>query len=163
VAVDGSIACQSSSTGEPGWVADEVDLPVELIRELRVIPSYYLRYYYCRDEVLQEQLGGRSRAEEVMEIERRLLEMYRDPKLDEKPKLLEERGGAFYSEAAAAAHRLAPFGYGRRAVVNVRNAGRCPTSPPTRSSRYRRGSTGPGHIRCPGVAPARACGVWSRP
>ena len=31
----------------------------------------------------------------------RLLEMYRDPTLDEKPALLAERGGAFYSEAAA--------------------------------------------------------------
>ena len=37
-----------------------------------------------------------------MEIEAGLLELYRDPSLAEKPKLLEERGGAFYSEAAAA-------------------------------------------------------------
>ena len=36
-----------------------------------------------------------------MEIERGLLEMYADPALDVKPKLLEERGGAFYSEASA--------------------------------------------------------------
>jgi len=32
-----------------------------------------------------------------MEIERGLLEMYADLQLDTKPKLLEERGGAFYS------------------------------------------------------------------
>src|SRR6202007_1460258 len=36
----------------------------------------------------------------VAKIERELLEMYRDPALNEKPKLLEQRGGAFYSEAA---------------------------------------------------------------
>ena len=44
---------------------------------------------------------GKPRAQEVMEIERGLLEMYRDPALEVKPKLLEERGGAFYSEASA--------------------------------------------------------------
>ena len=36
-----------------------------------------------------------------MEIEAELLEMYKDPALDVKPKLLEQRGGAFYFEAAA--------------------------------------------------------------
>jgi 6-phospho-beta-glucosidase len=101
VAVDGVDRLPELLDRDPAWAADEVGLPLELIRELRAIPSYYLRYYYCRDEVLQEQLRGRSRAEEVMEIEKELLEMYRDPALNEKPKLLEQRGGAFYSEAAA--------------------------------------------------------------
>ncbi len=32
-----------------------------------------------------------------MEIESRLLEMYRDPTLNEKPALLADRGGAYYS------------------------------------------------------------------
>ena len=36
----------------------------------------------------------------MAEIERELLELYRDPTLTTKPKLLERRGGAFYSEAA---------------------------------------------------------------
>ena len=36
-----------------------------------------------------------------MDIETQLLEMYADPTLDTKPELLENRGGAFYSEAAA--------------------------------------------------------------
>ena len=44
---------------------------------------------------------GPTRAEEVMEIERELLSMYADPSLDTKPELLEQRGGAYYSEAAA--------------------------------------------------------------
>ena len=129
VAVDGMDRLPELIDGEPGWVADEVGLPVELIRELRVIPSYYLRYYYCRDEVLQDQLSGRSRAQEVMEIERRLLEMYRDPKLDEKPKLLEERGGAFYSEAAAQLIASLHSDTGDVQVVNVRNCGALPDLP----------------------------------
>jgi 6-phospho-beta-glucosidase len=37
----------------------------------------------------------------VIDIEGRLLELYRDPALHEKPALLADRGGAFYSEAAA--------------------------------------------------------------
>jgi len=40
------------------------------------------------------------RAARVAEIERELLELYRDPALTEKPALLEQRGGAYYSEAA---------------------------------------------------------------
>ena len=84
-------------------ISREIGIPASLIRLLEAIPSYYLRYYYCSDQVLAEQLSGakRSRAEEVIEIEETLLRMYQDPGLDEKPALLMQRGGAYYSEAAA--------------------------------------------------------------
>lgn len=36
----------------------------------------------------------------VKETEGRLFELYKDPKLDYKPKELEERGGTHYSDAA---------------------------------------------------------------
>ena len=104
-------------------LADEVGLPAGLLRELAAIPSYYLRYYYCRDEVLAEQLAGRPRADDVMEIERGLLELYRDPNLNEKPELLERRGGAFYSEAAAQLIESLHCDTGDIQVVNVRNEG----------------------------------------
>ncbi len=81
-------------------LAAEVELPRRLLDELGAIPSYYLRYFYAHDEVLAEQLEGVPRAVVVAEIERELLDMYRDPSLAEKPALLERRGGAFYSEAA---------------------------------------------------------------
>jgi 6-phospho-beta-glucosidase len=103
--------------------------PPELIRMLRAIPSPYLHYYYLPSEVLEHQRTHRSRAEEVMEIEAGLLELYRDPALDEKPKLLEQRGGAFYSEAAAALVASLHAGTGDRQVVNVRNAGAIPNLP----------------------------------
>ena len=64
-----------------------------------------------------------------MEIEAGLLELYRDPTLDEKPKLLEERGGAFYSEAAAALVASLHAGTGDVQVVNVRNGGAIPGLP----------------------------------
>jgi 6-phospho-beta-glucosidase len=81
-------------------LAAENELPPQLVEELGVMPSYYLHYFYAHDAVLAEQRDGVPRAAEVAEIERRLLEMYRDPTLTTKPALLEQRGGAFYSEAA---------------------------------------------------------------
>jgi 6-phospho-beta-glucosidase len=87
------------------------------------VPSYYLRYYYAFEEVLAEQRGGHHRAEEVMELERRLLKMYADPTLDTKPALLNDRGGAFYSEAAAQLLASLHDGAGDVQVVDVRNDG----------------------------------------
>jgi 6-phospho-beta-glucosidase len=101
----------------------EVDMPAELISLLRSVPSYYLRYYYFTGDVLEEQKHHRTRAEEVMEIEAGLLEMYRDPNLAEKPELLERRGGAYYSEAAAQLITSLHDGTGDVQVVNVRNDG----------------------------------------
>ena len=81
-------------------IAEQAALPLRLLEELGVVPSSYLQYFYRHDAILGEQLDGTPRAEVVAEIERGLLELYRDPQLNEKPALLEQRGGAFYSEAA---------------------------------------------------------------
>jgi 6-phospho-beta-glucosidase len=81
-------------------LAEDLGLRRELLDELGAIPSYYLRYFYAHDEVLDEQREGVPRAARVAEIERELLALYRDETLDQKPALLEQRGGAFYSEAA---------------------------------------------------------------
>jgi 6-phospho-beta-glucosidase len=112
-------------------IASDVGLPADLIRLLRAVPSYYLRYFYAADEVLREQLSGskRSRAAEVMEIERGLLEMYRDPKLAEKPALLERRGGAYYSEAAAQLIASLNSNTMDEQVVDIRNDGALPELP----------------------------------
>ena len=107
-------------------VADETDMPADLIRDIGAIPSYYLHYYYLTDRVLEQQRTGKTRAEEVMEIEAGLIELYKDPTLDTKPKLLEERGGAFYSDAAAALVASLHAGTGDVQVVNVRNDGAIP-------------------------------------
>jgi 6-phospho-beta-glucosidase len=92
-----------------------------LIDELGVIPSYYLHYFYGHDRVLAEQLDGIPRATTVAEIERELLELYKDPQLVEKPPLLEQRGGAFYSEAAIGLVGALASDSGERHVVDVRN------------------------------------------
>ena len=49
--------------------------------------------------------------------------MYRDPNLVEKPALLEQRGGAFYSEAALGLVASLVSGDGAVHEVDVRNAG----------------------------------------
>jgi 6-phospho-beta-glucosidase len=112
-------------------LAAHVGVPVAVVRALRAIPSYYLHYYYDYDAVLREQRSGHGsvRAHEVMEIEARLLEMYRDPALAEKPALLEQRGGAYYSEAAAQLIASLHDGRGDVQVVDIRNDGALPDLP----------------------------------
>lgn len=127
VEVDGVDRLPEMLTGtELAELADEVGVPAELIQTLGAIPSYYLHYFYCTDEELDDQRHGPHRAEKVMEIERELLTMYADPALDHKPALLEQRGGAYYSEAAAALVTSLLTGDGAHHYVNVRNAGLIP-------------------------------------
>jgi 6-phospho-beta-glucosidase len=128
VRVDGDDVLHSILQERPEVAAAE-EMPVELMRLLGAVPSYYLRYYYFTDRVLEEQRTQPSRAEEVMAIERGLLELYRDPKLDTKPKLLEQRGGAFYSEAAAQLIASLAGDVGDVQIVDVRNDGALPDLP----------------------------------
>jgi len=104
-------------------LAERIDFPAPVLERLGVIPSYYLRYFYFHDEILEEQRNGKPRATEVAEIERELLELYRDPSLNTKPALLERRGGAYYSEAATQLVAALATGSGDVQVVDVRNGG----------------------------------------
>jgi 6-phospho-beta-glucosidase len=104
-------------------LAKEIELPRRLLDELRAIPSYYLRYFYAEREVVCEQRTEPPRARVVAEIERQLLELYSDPSLTEKPALLEQRGGAFYSDAAVALVASLSDDSGDVQIVDVRNEG----------------------------------------
>jgi 6-phospho-beta-glucosidase len=104
-------------------LAQEIGLPRALLDRLGAIPSYYLRYFYAEREVVDEQRVEPPRAEVVADIERRLLELYRDPSLVDKPALLEQRGGAFYSDAAVALVASLSSDTGDVQVVDVRNHG----------------------------------------
>jgi 6-phospho-beta-glucosidase len=103
--------------------AHEIGLSRGLIEALGAIPSYYLRYFYAEREVVQEQRMTTPRAQVVAQIERRLLELYRDPSVSEKPALLDKRGGAFYSEAAVRLVASLLDDRGDVQVVDVRNRG----------------------------------------
>jgi 6-phospho-beta-glucosidase len=107
-------------------IAVHTGLPLAVTRAVGAVPSYYLRYYWAHDEVVEEERGRETRAQAVAEIERQLLEMYADPALDTKPELLTHRGGAFYSEAAVALLASLVTDAGDRQVVNVRNNGTLP-------------------------------------
>ncbi|ESP97445.1 putative 6-phospho-beta-glucosidase [Streptomyces sp. ADI96-15] len=111
-------------------IAADLHLPRPLLERLGVVPSYYLRYFYAHDVVVDELRAGPSRAEKVAAMERELLELYADPALDEKPELLSQRGGAFYSEAAVdLAAALLGRGGSPLQVVNARNDGTLPFLP----------------------------------
>ena len=136
-------------------LAEQVELPLRLLAELGAVPSYYLHYFYRHDQVLDEQRDGVPRAAAVAEIERELLELYRDPSLAEKPPLLERRGGAFYSEAATGLVGSIVSGDGAVHVVDVRNegtvAGLAPDDVVELPARV--GSSGPEPLPQPPLAP----------
>lgn len=123
VRVDGEDVLADLMSAHGDEIAQDSGLSRRLLDELGVIPSYYLHYFYSHDAVLAEQLVGVPRATTVAEIERELLEMYRDPNLVEKPALLEKRGGAFYSEAAIGLVGALAADTGEPHVVDVRNNG----------------------------------------
>jgi 6-phospho-beta-glucosidase len=129
VRVDGVERLPEILDADGAAIAADVELPLALMRDLGAIPSYYLRYYYAEREVVAEQGSRPTRAEEVMAIEKELIDLYRDPALAEKPALLERRGGAYYSEAAAQLVASLHDGAGDVQVVDVRNGTALPDLP----------------------------------
>lgn len=95
------------------------------LNSLKAIPSYYLSYYYMTDDMLAEQKEAAattgSRAEVVKRVEEELFELYRNVELKEKPKQLEQRGGAYYSEAAVLLMRSIYNDSRDIQTLNVRN------------------------------------------
>ena len=104
-------------------LAAEVELPPAVLVSQSAVPSYYLRYFYCHDQVVREARDAPTRGERVAAIEAELLGMYADPALSTKPDLLAQRGGAFYSEAAVGLIGSLTSGDGGTHAVNVRNRG----------------------------------------
>lgn len=74
------------------------------IRALGVLTCPYHNYYYKHRDMLEKQHKEAkeqgTRAEVVLKLESELFELYQDENLAIKPPQLEERGGAYYSEAA---------------------------------------------------------------
>ncbi|WP_263707022.1 6-phospho-beta-glucosidase [Shouchella tritolerans] len=76
----------------------------EFVRALQLLPNPYHMYYFQKEEVLKRDLAAfkehGTRAQIVKQVEESLFLTYENPALAEKPKELEQRGGAYYSEAA---------------------------------------------------------------
>ncbi|MGL4980708.1 MAG: 6-phospho-beta-glucosidase, partial [Fusobacteriaceae bacterium] len=97
------------------------------IMEVGMMPSPYHKYYYMSDDMLEKQIkdyaGNKTRAEFVKEVEEKLFELYKDPDLSEKPKELEKRGGAYYSDAACELINSIYNNSKKLMVVNIQNNG----------------------------------------
>lgn len=113
------------------WNADpEPEWDVRTVEALGMIPNYYLQYYYYTDRKLAAQQGWPpSRAEEVMAVERDLMQQYADPALVEPPADLMKRGGAYYSTVATQLLHAHYNDTGETHVVNVRHGGAVPGWP----------------------------------
>ncbi len=102
----------------------DLDYPRGFLKALGMIPSSYCRYYYMPDQMMAElRRKPRTRAQEVMEIEDRLMDYYRDAANVVKPLLLSERGGAWYSRIAVDVMAALGSAEPRRVIVNMLNRG----------------------------------------
>ncbi|SDM46893.1 6-phospho-beta-glucosidase [Sediminibacillus halophilus] len=117
------------TSGESMTMKNIVDLgwEPEFIQALQILPCPYHRYYYQTDKMLaqekKEANEAGSRAEVVQQLEKELFELYSDPELAIKPPQLEERGGAYYSDAACSLIDSIYNNRGDIQPVNTRNNG----------------------------------------
>jgi 6-phospho-beta-glucosidase len=110
--------------------APDPDWDPRTIASLRMIPNYYLRYYYDTPHKLAEQARWPpSRAEQVMAIEEDLLRQYAEPDRAEPPAGLMARGGAYYSTLATQLLNAHYNDLGEVQVVNVPHRGAAPGWP----------------------------------
>ncbi|MCX6065598.1 MAG: 6-phospho-beta-glucosidase, partial [Chloroflexi bacterium] len=108
---------QLKTENHPEWDARTIEV-------LRMIPNPYLQYFYHTDKKLKAQESWPpSRAEEVIEVEKVLLQAYADPNLKEPPAELMKRGGAYYSTVATQLLNAHFNDLGETHVVNLRNNG----------------------------------------
>ncbi|QAR34812.1 6-phospho-beta-glucosidase [Latilactobacillus curvatus] len=105
----------------------------EQLQQMNMIPCGYHRYYYRAEEMLKhgltEYATEGTRAQQVKIIEHELFELYKDPDLDYKPKQLEQRGGAYYSDAACETIASIYANKNTEIVVSTRNNGAVPDLP----------------------------------
>ncbi|MDR0426724.1 MAG: 6-phospho-beta-glucosidase [Clostridiales bacterium] len=99
----------------------------ELLQTVGGIPSTYMEYYYYPQKKLETLLKEPlSRGEVCQKLEETLLKQYQEPSLNVKPKELEARGGAFYSEVAVGVLEAIENDTKSAQVVNVKNRGALP-------------------------------------
>jgi 6-phospho-beta-glucosidase len=102
----------------------------DLIKALRLIPSGYMQYYFHRDRMVKRYLErGKTRGEEVLEIEKEVFAAYADPNQVTKPEVLARRGGGGYAGIALGVIDAIHNDTGRVFVVNTLNRGASPYLP----------------------------------
>src|SRR5690625_327137 len=110
-----------------------LDWDTEFLQSLGAIPSGYHKYYYQQDDILRKQImeydNNQTRADYVQQVEKELFELYSNEAVQEKPKILEKRGGAYYSEAAINLIKSIHLNEKKIHTLNVKNNGTIPCLP----------------------------------
>jgi 6-phospho-beta-glucosidase len=107
----------------------EITNTLRIFEETGMLPSPYLQYYYFTQEIIRhQQESGRTRAQEVMEIEKGLLKEYEQVARGRKS-LESRRGGQWHADMMVG--MLAAIANDTREVyiVNVPNHGALPELP----------------------------------
>ena len=103
----------------------------QLIKDISMLPSPYLQYYYFEKEMLEKQqeeykLNRKTRASIVEEVNKTLFKKYANPEIDIKPPELSERGGSLYSQAAFNVMEALVSDEPTELAVNYPNSGKMP-------------------------------------
>jgi 6-phospho-beta-glucosidase len=102
----------------------------ELIKNLGVIPSPYLQYFFHRRATVEEaRRKEHTRGETVQALEAEIFAAYADPAQVTRPEALAKRGGGGYSEIALEVIDAIHNNRGRRIIVNWANRGAVPSLP----------------------------------
>ena len=120
---------QMINDGNKESLKNIVDIPwsSEFLKGYGYLGIGYLRYYLQKQQMLEhcqeDAAAHKSRAQVVKQVEKDLFEKYKDENLDVKPKELEQRGGAYYSDAACNLISSLYNGTGDIQVVDTLNQG----------------------------------------
>ena len=137
-------------------------MSIEDLRALRLIPSWYVRFFYFTQQVLAEdQASATTKADRDVAAEERLSVIYRTTGYDDEARqILGAKGGANYYENVLAAIDAIANDTGDVIVADVRNDGAIPDCHATPAWRCPRGSTGGRRPRCRSrTCPYRSCGL----
>lgn len=107
----------------------EIRNTLRILDETGMLPSPYLQYYYFTQEILQRQKeSGRTRAQEVSEIERGLLQEYREVAQGGRS-LRARRGGKWHADMMVGVVDAIANDIRKVSIVNVPNRGSLPELP----------------------------------
>lgn len=119
-----------------GVTPEEVDGPgwwrvIRLFRLLRVIPSLYMQYFLCHEEVLGEmRAAGKTRAEQIMAILPDVVASYRREADAADPHPSMARASEEHGDFAIAVATALRSGDRHRVILNLPNDGQVTDLPP---------------------------------
>jgi len=120
---------RSSSIYRSGLVEDLVD--PQWLHTLKMIPSWYLRYYYYPEEVLAEDRGRDTKGRSDQEAEQQLRQLYLTEGYGDSARhILASKGGAQYYLPVLQVIGSIVEDRGDIVVVDARNQGALPDLPP---------------------------------